>query len=66
MTEDKTLLERYVERIKSIRASVEQTHDAQPTDAHLARMMLVGQMQILDAVISNARDFAEQADKRSE
>ena len=63
VTDAQAAIEKYVRRIRAIRASVEQAHDATETDAYLARVMLVGQLQILDAVLANARDLlADEAD----
>ncbi len=45
----------FADRVKAIRADVEQRLDAQPADAHLPRLMLTGQLQILDAVLANTR-----------
>ena len=45
----------FADRVKAIRADVEQRLDAQPADAHLPRLMLTGQLQILDAVLDNTR-----------
>lgn len=44
-----------VSSVRSIRQKVEQAHDEQDADAHFARMVLVGQLQILDAVLANLR-----------
>ena len=59
MTDAQTAIEEYVRRIRAIRAQVEAAHDATEDDAYLARVMLVGQMQILDAVLENARPLME-------
>ena len=59
MTDAQAAIEEYVRHIRAIRAQVEAAHDATENDAYLARVMLVGQMQILDAVIAGARPFLE-------
>jgi hypothetical protein len=49
----------YLDRIRTIRLDVERRHDALEPDAHFARMVLVSQLQILDALLDNARLYAE-------
>ena len=66
MTEAQIAIENYVRHIRKIRESVEVAHDATENDAYLARVMLVGQMQILDAVIAAAPLFGSEAKKDSE
>jgi hypothetical protein len=46
-------------RIKAIRTDIEQRLDAQAPEAHLPRMMLSGQLQILDALLENTRLYTE-------
>lgn len=47
-----TSLASYIEHIRSIRDTIEQAHDALNADDHLQRMVLIGQRQILDAVLA--------------
>jgi hypothetical protein len=49
----------YADRILTIRRSIEKRHDDLDPEAHLPRMVLVAQLQILDAVLENARIHAE-------
>jgi hypothetical protein len=50
-------IEPFVERIRAIRVAIEQSHDRLDAEAHLARMVVVAQMQVLDTVLQNARLF---------
>ena len=49
----------YSASIRQIKATIEHSHDALEPEAHFARMVLVAQIQILDAVLEAARLHAE-------